>query len=71
MVGIGYRKKEGSPSGWGIRPGVCASPPVAPGGTTKDSGMRLVTRADFDGLACGVLLKEIGLMDNWLYVHLV
>ncbi len=31
--------------------------------------MRLVTRADFDGLACGVLLKEIGLMDNWLYVH--
>ncbi|EPR43870.1 hypothetical protein dsx2_0094 [Desulfovibrio sp. X2] len=31
--------------------------------------MRLVTRADFDGLACGVLLREIGLTDNWLYVH--
>lgn len=31
--------------------------------------MRLVTRADFDGLACGVLLKEIGLVDNWLSVH--
>ena len=31
--------------------------------------MRLVTRADFDGLACAVLLSEIGLMDNWLFVH--
>ncbi len=31
--------------------------------------MRLLTRADFDGLACGVLLKDMGLMDNWLYVH--
>ena len=31
--------------------------------------MRLVTRADFDGLACGVLLSEIGLMDNYLFVH--
>ncbi|MGE4291130.1 MAG: exopolyphosphatase [Desulfovibrio sp.] len=31
--------------------------------------MRLVTRADFDGLACAVLLTELGLMDNWLFVH--
>lgn len=31
--------------------------------------MRLVTRADFDGLACAVLLSEIGLMDNFLFVH--
>ncbi len=31
--------------------------------------MRILTRADFDGLACSVLLKELGLMDNWLYVH--
>ncbi len=23
--------------------------------------MRLVTRSDFDGLACGALLKEVGL----------
>ena len=25
--------------------------------------MRLVTRSDFDGLACGVLLKEAGIID--------
>ncbi len=31
--------------------------------------MRLLTRADFDGLASAVLLKDIGLMDNWIYVH--
>ncbi len=31
--------------------------------------MRLVTRADFDGLACGVLLSELKLMDNFLFVH--
>jgi nanoRNase/pAp phosphatase (c-di-AMP/oligoRNAs hydrolase) len=31
--------------------------------------LRLVTRADFDGLACAVLLTELGLMDNWLFVH--
>lgn len=31
--------------------------------------MRLLTRSDFDGLACAVLLKEIGIMDNWMFVH--
>lgn len=31
--------------------------------------MRLVTRSDFDGLACGALLKEAGLIDNFLFVH--
>lgn len=31
--------------------------------------MRLVTRSDFDGLICGMLLKEIGIIDNWLFVH--
>jgi hypothetical protein len=31
--------------------------------------VRLVTRADFDGLACAVLLTEAGLMDHWLFVH--
>ena len=25
--------------------------------------MRLVTRSDFDGLACGALLKEVGLIE--------
>ena len=31
--------------------------------------MRLLTRSDYDGLACGALLKEIGLIDSWKFVH--
>lgn len=31
--------------------------------------MRLVTRSDFDGLVCGVLLKSIGLVDSFAFVH--
>lgn len=31
--------------------------------------MRLVTRSDFDGLACAVLLEELGLVDDYLFVH--
>lgn len=31
--------------------------------------MRLLTRSDFDGLICAVLLKEAGLMDEWKFVH--
>lgn len=31
--------------------------------------MRLLTRADFDGLACGALLKEVGVIDSWKFVH--
>ncbi len=31
--------------------------------------MRLVTRSDFDGLACGALLKEAGVIDSWKFVH--
>lgn len=31
--------------------------------------MRLLTRADFDGLACGTLLKELQLVDSWKFVH--
>jgi hypothetical protein len=31
--------------------------------------MRLITRSDFDGLASAVLLKEIGVIDDWLFVH--
>lgn len=31
--------------------------------------MRLLTRSDFDGLGCGALLKEIGLIDSWKFVH--
>lgn len=31
--------------------------------------MRLVTRSDFDGLICGMLLKEAGIIDSWKFVH--
>lgn len=31
--------------------------------------MRLLTRSDFDGLICAVLLKEKGVMDEWKFVH--
>lgn len=31
--------------------------------------MRLLTRSDFDGLACGALLKSIGVIDTWTFVH--
>lgn len=31
--------------------------------------MRLLTRSDFDGLICAVLLKEVGIMDSWKFVH--
>ncbi|MGN0653428.1 MAG: exopolyphosphatase [Oscillospiraceae bacterium] len=31
--------------------------------------MRLVTRSDFDGLACAALLKEEGIIDSWKFAH--
>lgn len=31
--------------------------------------MRLVTRSDFDGLACGALLLEAGIVDSWKFAH--
>ena len=31
--------------------------------------MRLVTRSDFDGLACGALLLEAGVIDRWQFAH--
>ena len=31
--------------------------------------MRLLTRSDFDGLVCAVLLKYKGVMDEWMFVH--
>lgn len=31
--------------------------------------MRLLTRSDFDGLACAVFLKEAGIVDNWKFAH--
>ena len=31
--------------------------------------MRLLTRSDFDGICCAVLLKELGMMDEMVYAH--
>ena len=31
--------------------------------------MRLVTRSDFDGLACAVLLKYLGLINDFMFAH--
>lgn len=35
----------------------------------RDYTMRLITRSDFDGLACGALLKEAGIIDCWKFAH--
>lgn len=31
--------------------------------------MDLLTRSDFDGLACAVLLREVGMIGRWKFVH--
>jgi len=31
--------------------------------------MRLVTRSDFDGLACAVFLKDAGIINDWTFAH--
>ena len=31
--------------------------------------MRLVTRADFDGLACGTILFKRGIVNDFLFIH--
>ena len=31
--------------------------------------MRLLTRSDFDGLACGALLQYLGIINEWKFVH--
>jgi nanoRNase/pAp phosphatase (c-di-AMP/oligoRNAs hydrolase) len=41
------------------------TPPSATAGTRY----RLVTRSDFDGLVCAALLKELGMLDDILFVH--
>jgi nanoRNase/pAp phosphatase (c-di-AMP/oligoRNAs hydrolase) len=35
----------------------------------SDSKFRLITRSDFDGLVCAVLLKELDLIDDIKFVH--
>jgi hypothetical protein len=31
--------------------------------------MRLITRSDFDGLACAALLEDVGVVNDYLFVH--
>jgi oligoribonuclease NrnB/cAMP/cGMP phosphodiesterase (DHH superfamily) len=38
-------------------------------GYPKEFAMRLVTRSDFDGLICAVLLKHVGKIDSIKFVH--
>lgn len=47
------------------------SPNAEPGTTpiTKGTKFRLVTRSDFDGLVCAVLLKHMDMIDDILFVH--
>ena len=35
----------------------------------SDQKYRLVTRSDFDGLVCAVLLKDLGIIDDIKFVH--
>ena len=35
----------------------------------SDTKYRLVTRSDFDGLACAVLLKELNMIEEITFVH--
>ncbi len=35
----------------------------------QETTYRLVTRSDFDGLVCAVLLKELGMIDDITFVH--
>lgn len=36
---------------------------------STNNKFRLVTRSDFDGLVCAVILKDIGIIDDILFVH--
>lgn len=42
---------------------------MSPGGIAVSGQHRLVTRSDFDGLVCAALLKELGMIDDILFVH--
>ena len=45
------------------------SPNPTPGSVENSTKCRLVTRSDFDGLVCAVLLKHLNLIDDILFVH--
>ena len=35
----------------------------------EEQKKRLVTRSDFDGLACAMMMREMGLIDQIKFVH--
>ncbi len=37
--------------------------------TSQAHKYRLLTRSDFDGLVCAVLLKDLGILGEILFVH--
>lgn len=61
---IGAYKLEGSIP-------MTLSPDIKPdsGEASKSTKFRLVTRSDFDGLVCAVLLKHMDVIDDILFVH--
>src|SRR3984957_8641100 len=40
-----------------------------PNPVSLDRTYRLVTRSDFDGLVCAALIKELGILEEILFVH--
>ena len=45
------------------------NPNATPGSVKDATKCRLVTRSDFDGLVCAVLLKHLNMIDDILFVH--
>lgn len=44
-------------------------PNATPASVQNATKFRLVTRSDFDGLVCAVMLKHLNMIDNILFVH--
>ena len=42
---------------------------LTPANLSLQGQYRLVTRSDFDGLVCAALLKELGALEDILFVH--
>src|SRR5580704_6034397 len=53
----------------GSRNAMTTSPNATPDTVQNATKYRLVTRSDFDGLVCAVLLKHLDMIDDILFVH--
>ena len=58
-----------SPSRSAVKATNAPAAPSASTGSPAGRKFRLVTRSDFDGLVCAVLLRQIDLVDDILFVH--